>query len=59
MIGEKVIHSMTVRVLINKLYIKSNALKPMRGFALWSSKTVNCNQIIGHVADRDYIEFID
>ena len=30
MIGEKVIHIMTVRVLINKLYIKSNELKPMR-----------------------------
>ena len=30
MIGEKVIHIMTVRMLINKLYIKSNELKPIR-----------------------------
>ena len=30
-------------------------MKSMRGFA----KLVNFNQILGHVADQDYIEFID
>ena len=23
------------------------------------AKLVNCNQILGHVADQDYVEFID
>ena len=26
---------------------------------LGRAKLVNCNQILGHVADQDYIEFID
>ena len=31
----------------------------MSGFVPRSSKLVNCNKILDHVADQDYIEFID
>ena len=30
-----------------------------RALNLGLAKPVNCNQILGHVADQDYIEFID
>ena len=46
-------------ILINKLYIKSNCIELMRGSQLGLAKHSNCNQILDHVADQDYIEFID
>ena len=46
--------------LINKLYIKSKCIEIYEGFPhLDLAKLVNCNQILGYVADQDYIEFID
>ena len=49
------IHSQPV--LINKLYTKSWSLWKVSQFGL--GKLVNCNQILGHVADQDYMEFIN
>ena len=40
-------------VLINKLYIKSKCIEVYEGFAPLSSNQINCNQILGHVADQD------
>ena len=39
--------------LINKLYIKFKCIVVFEGFAPRSNTLVNCNQILGHVADQD------
>ena len=46
--------------LINKLYIKSKCIEVYGGFRTSVlQKIVNCNRILSHVADQDYIEFMD
>ena len=48
-------------ILTNKSYIKSKCIEVyVWGVSHFSlAKLVNCNQILGHVADQDYIQFID
>ena len=41
------------------VYIKSKCIEVYEGFANGLAKLVTCNQILGHVAVQDYIDFID
>ena len=54
---ENALQSMQLKVLlINKVHMHWS----LWGFShLGLAKIVNCNQILGHVVDEDYIEFID
>ena len=49
--------------LINKLYIKSKCIEVYGegggGSHLGLAKLVNFNQILGSVADQDYVEFVE
>ena len=50
----------SVRLLVNKMYIKVQMHWSLWGVShLRLAKLVNCNQILGDVADQDYIKFTD